>query len=222
MRTYNAVAPRDAIVLNRALASQKTACWRRGAQKCKEKRRRSFSLVARGCVTLIARSVGGSNQCFGGSLIHPPTAGSGYLKESELENQAGSRYLEKKNWIVKLRGMSTSKPAKNLRVSGKNLWFFPGYFQVLFLCNFFCWVGAGAESFSPPVACLYAWADLQQRTGRESKDRPNTGSNPAEVITPTGYQYQQPFYWYPWPRPRARLYGLTLHWNILATGLTLH
>jgi hypothetical protein len=63
---------------------------------CKEKRRRSFSLVARGRVTLIARSVGGSNQCFGGSLIHPPTAGSGYLKESELENQAGSRYLEKK------------------------------------------------------------------------------------------------------------------------------
>jgi hypothetical protein len=54
---------------------------------CKEKRRRSFSLVARGCVTLIARSVGGSNQCFGGSLIHPPTAGSGYLKESELENR---------------------------------------------------------------------------------------------------------------------------------------
>lgn len=63
---------------------------------CKEKRSRSFSRVARGCVTLIARSVGGSNQCFGGSLIHPPTAGSGYLIESELENQAGSRYLEKK------------------------------------------------------------------------------------------------------------------------------
>jgi hypothetical protein len=62
---------------------------------CKEKKRRSFSLVARSCVTLIARSVEGSNQWFGGSLIHRPTAGSGYLIESELENQAGSRYLEK-------------------------------------------------------------------------------------------------------------------------------
>jgi len=68
--------------------------------------------VARGYVTLIARSVGGSNQCFGGSLIHPPTAGSGYLKESELENQTGSRYLEKKNRIVKLPGMSTFKTLK--------------------------------------------------------------------------------------------------------------
>jgi hypothetical protein len=41
-----------------------------------------------------------------------------------------------KNRIVKLPGMSTSKPSKNLRVSGKNLWFFPGYLQALFLFNF--------------------------------------------------------------------------------------
>jgi hypothetical protein len=114
------------------------------------------------------------------------------LTESELENQAGSRYLENKSRIVKLPGMSTSKPSKNRRVSGKNPWFFTGSLQVLFLFNSFAESELG-PSRSVHRSRAYMPGLTSSKEPVEIKGPPNTGSNPAEVITPTGYQYQHPF-----------------------------
>jgi hypothetical protein len=54
------------------------------------------------------------------------------------------------------------------------------------------------------VLICWGWPPAKNRS--RIKGPPNTGSNPAEVITPTGYQYQQPFFWYPWPGPWALPY----------------
>jgi len=80
------------------------------------------------------------------------------------------------------------------------------FFSFLILLLSRSW-GRVVQSTGRVLICL-AWPPAKNRS--KIKGPPNTGSNPAEVITPPGYQYHHPFFWYPWPRPWA----FTLHWNI--------
>jgi hypothetical protein len=175
--------------------------------------------VARGRVTLIARSVGGSNQCFGGSLIHPPTAGSGYLKESELENQAGSRYLEKKTESWNFGGWVLQNPQ---RISGFQERT-SGSFPVIY--RFFSFVIFFAESELGPSRSVHR--SRAYMPGLTSSKEPSENHRTAPTLVQIqlkwyllqGINISSPFTGI---RGQGHGPGFTLHWNILATGLTLH